>query len=111
MCGFVGLVSPSKNEAEHARSAVAAALRCQRHRGPDESGTWQGDEVVWGFNRLSIIDVEHSHQPMPWGPPEEPGRYTILFNGEIYNYLELRAELTSKYGARFSTDGDTETIV
>ncbi|PRY34042.1 asparagine synthase (glutamine-hydrolyzing) [Umezawaea tangerina] len=111
MCGFVGLVSPGRNEAEHARSAVAAALRCQRHRGPDESGTWQGDEVVFGFNRLSIIDIEHSHQPLPWGPPEEPGRYTILFNGEIYNYLELRAELTSKYGARFTTDGDTETIV
>jgi asparagine synthase (glutamine-hydrolysing) len=111
VCGFVGLVSPNKNEAEHARSAVAAALRCQRHRGPDESGTWQGDEVVWGFNRLSIIDIEHSHQPLPWGPPEEPGRYTILFNGEIYNYLELRAELTGKYGARFTTDGDTETIV
>ncbi len=82
-----------------------------RHRGPDESGTRRVDEVVFGFNRLAIIDIEHSHQPLTWGPPESPSRYTINFNGEIYNYLELRAELTEKYGAVFHTDGDTETIV
>ncbi|MFF5098478.1 MULTISPECIES: asparagine synthase (glutamine-hydrolyzing) [Actinosynnema] len=111
MCGLVGLVCPSESDAQRARSAVAGALRCQRHRGPDESGTWQGGEVVFGFNRLSIIDIEHSHQPMLWGPPEAPGRYAMLFNGEIYNYLELRAELTERYGARFATDGDSETIV
>ncbi|GGP41463.1 asparagine synthase (glutamine-hydrolyzing) [Saccharothrix coeruleofusca] len=111
MCGLVGLVCPSENDAVHARQAVAGALRCMRHRGPDESGTWQGDEVVFGFNRLSIIDIEHSHQPLHWGPPEQPGRYTILFNGEIYNYLELRAELAERHGAVFGTDGDTETIV
>ncbi|TWP48903.1 asparagine synthase (glutamine-hydrolyzing) [Lentzea tibetensis] len=111
MCGLVGLVSPTENEAEVARAAVDSAMRCQRHRGPDEHGTWHGSEVVFGFNRLSIIDIEHSHQPLHWGPPEAPGRYTINFNGEIYNYLELRAELTEKYGARFATDGDTETIV
>ncbi|MEV0681853.1 asparagine synthase (glutamine-hydrolyzing) [Actinosynnema sp. NPDC050436] len=111
MCGLVGLVCPGENEAHHSRSAVAAAMRCQRHRGPDETGTWQGGEVVFGFNRLAIIDIEHSHQPLHWGPPELPGRYTINFNGEIYNYLELRAELTKQFGAVFATDGDTETIV
>ncbi|MEU4802530.1 asparagine synthase (glutamine-hydrolyzing) [Actinosynnema sp. NPDC023587] len=111
MCGLVGLVCPGENEAHHSRSAVAAAMRCQRHRGPDETGTWQGGEVVFGFNRLSIIDIEHSHQPLHWGPPELPGRYTVNFNGEIYNYLELRAELTKQFGAVFATDGDTETIV
>ncbi|MFD7656460.1 asparagine synthase (glutamine-hydrolyzing) [Actinosynnema sp. NPDC059797] len=111
MCGLVGLVCPGEDEAQRARSAVAGALRCMRHRGPDESGTWQGGEVVFGFNRLSIIDIEHSHQPLHWGPPEAQGRYAILFNGEIYNYLELRAELTKQFGARFATDGDTETIV
>ncbi|MGM1059259.1 asparagine synthase (glutamine-hydrolyzing) [Saccharothrix sp. Mg75] len=111
MCGLVGLVCPSEHEAERARSAVAGALRCMRHRGPDESGTWQGGEVVFGFNRLSIIDIEHSHQPLHWGPPEAQGRYAILFNGEIYNYVELRAELTKQFGAVFATDGDTETIV
>ncbi|WP_191303175.1 asparagine synthase (glutamine-hydrolyzing) [Lentzea cavernae] len=111
MCGLAGLVCPSENEAENARPAVEAALRCMRHRGPDESGTRRVDEVVFGFNRLAIIDIEHSHQPLTWGPAESPSRYTINFNGEIYNYLELRAELTEKHGAVFHTDGDTETIV
>lgn len=111
MCGLLGLVCPSDIDADAARSAVDAALRCQRHRGPDESGTWAGGEVVFGFNRLSIIDLEHSHQPLHWGPPEQPERYTILFNGEIYNYLELRAELIEHYGATLHTDGDTEVIV
>ncbi|MGH3862598.1 asparagine synthase (glutamine-hydrolyzing) [Actinokineospora sp.] len=111
MCGLLGLVCPSEMDAVAARSAVGAAMRCQRHRGPDESGTWTGGEAVFGFNRLSMIDIEHSHQPLPWGPPESPERYTLLFNGEIYNYLELRAELTQRFGARFTTDGDSETIV
>ncbi|MFI9818750.1 asparagine synthase (glutamine-hydrolyzing) [Saccharothrix variisporea] len=111
MCGLLGLVCPGENEAQQARSAVAHAMRCQRHRGPDETGTWQGGEVVFGFNRLAIIDIERSHQPLHWGPPEAPGRYTINFNGEIYNYLELRAELTKEFGTAFATDGDTETIV
>ncbi|ASU79570.1 asparagine synthetase B [Actinopolyspora erythraea] len=111
MCGLLGLVCPTEENASNATNAVANALPCQRHRGPDESDTWQGGEVVFGFNRLSVIDVEHSHQPLSWGPPESPGRYTILFNGEIYNYLELRAELTEQYGATFNTDGDSETII
>jgi asparagine synthase (glutamine-hydrolysing) len=82
-----------------------------RHRGPDETGTWQSQEVVFGFNRLSIIDLDHSQQPLHWGPPESPNRYTILHNGEVYNYLELRAELMQRHGARFYTDGDAEAIV
>ena len=50
---------------------------------------------MFGFNRLSIIDIAHSHQPLRWGPPESPDRYVLVFNGEIYNYLELRDELAS----------------
>lgn len=111
MCGLLGLICPTEENAGFAVNAVANALPCQRHRGPDESDTWHGGEVVFGFNRLSIIDLEHSHQPLTWGPPEAPQRYTINFNGEIYNYLELRAELIERFGARFSTDGDTEVIV
>ncbi|GAB3281459.1 asparagine synthase (glutamine-hydrolyzing) [Parasphingorhabdus pacifica] len=111
MCGLLGLVCPTEENAGNAVDAVANALPCQRHRGPDESDTWHGGQVVFGFNRLSIIDLEHSHQPLTWGPPENYGRYTILFNGEIYNYLELRAELIERFGARFTTDGDTEVIV
>ena len=68
--------------------------------------------MVLGFNRLSIIDVERSHQPLHWDPDHgaDP-RYTIVFNGEIYNYLELRAELAGEHGATFATEGDTEAIV
>ncbi|HEX7658477.1 MAG TPA: asparagine synthase (glutamine-hydrolyzing) [Pseudonocardiaceae bacterium] len=111
MCGLIGLVCPSQPAAEAARPAVLRAMSCMRHRGPDETGTWADGEVVFGFNRLSIIDLEHSHQPLSWGPPESPNRYTLVFNGEIYNYLELRAELIEKFDAQFNTDGDGEVIV
>lgn len=91
--------------------AIAAGMRCARHRGPDEEGTWNDADVVLGFNRLAIIDIETSHQPLRWGPPENPSRYAMVFNGEIYNYLELRAELASEFGATFNTKGDGEAIV
>ena len=64
-----------------------------------------------GFNRLSIIDIAHSHQPLRWGPAEAPDRYVLVFNGEIYNYLELREALRSEFGAVFATDGDGEAIL
>ena len=91
--------------------AVSGAAHLMRHRGPDEPGTWSDEDVVLGFNRLSIIDITHSHQPLRWGPPDQPDRYVLVFNGEIYNYLELRAELAEHHGARFATDGDGEAIV
>jgi len=111
VCGLLGLVCASENDAARARDAVGAALRCQRHRGPDETDTWADAEVVYGFNRLAFIDVEHAHQPLVWGPPESPNRYTMNFNGEIYNYLELREELAATHGAKFATEGDGEAIV
>ncbi|HEY4017533.1 MAG TPA: asparagine synthase (glutamine-hydrolyzing) [Pseudonocardiaceae bacterium] len=111
MCGLLGLICATEADAACARDAVAAALRCQRHRGPDETDTWADAEVVYGFNRLAFIDLEHSHQPLVWGPPEDPTRYTLNFNGEIYNYLELRAELAEKFGTSFNTDGDGEAVV
>ncbi len=92
-------------------NAVAGASHLMRHRGPDEPGTWADDRAVLGFNRLSIIDIAHSHQPLRWGPPGEPERYVLVFNGEIYNYLELRAQLRAEFGAEFATDGDGEAIV
>ncbi|TLW91005.1 asparagine synthase (glutamine-hydrolyzing) [Saccharomonospora piscinae] len=111
MCGLLGLVCGSEQDAANARDAVGRALRCQRHRGPDETDTWASGEIVYGFNRLAIIDLEHSHQPLTWGPEDNPTRYTINFNGEIYNYLELREELAREHGATFTTEGDTEAIV
>ena len=66
-----------------------------RHRGPDENEVWSDSRAVFGFNRLSIIDIEHSHQPLPYAD----GRYRIVFNGEIYNYLELRERAGARAGA------------
>ena len=112
MCGLLALVGRAPGViSEQTVDAVAGASHLMRHRGPDEPGTWADAQVVLGFNRLSIIDIAHSHQPLRWGPPESPGRYVLVFNGEIYNYLELREILRSEYGAVFATDGDGEAIV
>ncbi|GAC1342374.1 MAG: hypothetical protein NVSMB27_01180 [Ktedonobacteraceae bacterium] len=76
------------------------------HRGPDDRGTHLEDNLGLGFARLSIIDLSGSHQPMC----NETGDVWIVFNGEIWNYKELRVELIEK-GHQFRTQGDTETIV
>lgn len=109
MCGLLGMLTSNSN-AQDFESAIRHALPCMRHRGPDEAGTWHDDDAVFGFNRLSIIDIAHSHQPLQWGPTENPERYAMTFNGEIYNYVELRKELT-ELGYTFNTEGDGETIV
>ncbi|MEZ0360022.1 asparagine synthase (glutamine-hydrolyzing) [Mycobacterium sp. SA01] len=105
------VTDPASPVTEASVEAVAGASHLMRHRGPDEPGTWSDDQVVLGFNRLSIIDIAHSHQPLRWGPPGEPDRYVLVFNGEIYNYLELRKALSAEFGAVFATDGDGEAIV
>ncbi len=106
MCGLFGYLS-NDGTAKELRDDIAAALELARHRGPDEGGT-QGDaDTVLGFRRLSIIDLDRSHQPLPY----DNGRYWMLFNGEIYNYLELRERLTREFGAEFATQGDGEAIV
>lgn len=115
MCGLLALVGDVSDGissiTQTTVDAVAGASHQMRHRGPDEPGTWSDDQVVLGFNRLSIIDIAHSHQPLRWGPAGEPGRYVLVFNGEIYNYLELREQLGAEFGAEFATDGDGEAIV
>ncbi|RJO69078.1 asparagine synthase (glutamine-hydrolyzing) [Nocardia panacis] len=116
MCGLLGFLT-SDAATEDVVARVYHALHCVRHRGPDERGTWHDEHMIFGFNRLSIIDIEHSHQPLRWGPPENRERYALTFNGEIYNYLELRAELAAAHGAEypddslFRTEGDGEAIV
>ncbi|MGY1724704.1 asparagine synthase (glutamine-hydrolyzing) [Blastococcus sp. SYSU DS0533] len=107
MCGLLAYFSTdAPRVTDDVVSDVRGALHCLRHRGPDENEVWHDDRVVYGFNRLAFIDIEHSHQPMPYAD----GRYRIVFNGEIYNYLELREELAAA-GAAFATEGDTEAIV
>jgi asparagine synthase (glutamine-hydrolysing) len=78
-----------------------------RSRGPDAEGTWTGDGVVLGHRRLAIIDLEsRSNQPMV----SSDGRYCLVFNGEIYNYFELRNELEAQ-GETFRTSSDTEVLI
>ena len=111
MCGLVGLLT-SDGSGRRLREGFPTALHCMRHRGPDEpGGTWSDDDLVLGFNRLAFIDIEHSHQPLRWGPPESPDRYALTYNGEVYNYLELRAQLAADEGAVFHTEGDGEAVV
>ncbi|WP_175974554.1 asparagine synthase (glutamine-hydrolyzing) [Corynebacterium sp. Marseille-Q2823] len=109
MCGLCALLSADRNAAQHLE-ALEQSLQCMRHRGPDAAGTWHDDDAAFGFNRLSIIDLEHSNQPLRWGPEDNPERYALTFNGEIYNYVELREELSAA-GYTFNTGGDGEPIV
>ena len=106
MCGLIGFLS-ADGSAKAVEGAVDGSLTDMRHRGPDEGGTWADDDAVIGFRRLSIIDIDHSHQPLPW----LDGRYHLIFNGEIYNYVELRERLAREFGVVFDTDGDGEAIV
>ncbi len=106
VCGLIGFLS-AQGAASTVKDGVEASLHEMRHRGPDEGGVWSDDDVVIGFRRLSIIDIAHSHQPLPY----LGGRYWLIFNGEIYNYLELRERLTAEFGATFETEGDGEAIV
>ncbi|TCO65743.1 asparagine synthase (glutamine-hydrolyzing) [Actinocrispum wychmicini] len=105
MCGLLTYISTT-GIGRTMTDAISEALASIHHRGPDGTGIISDDDVVMGFKRLSIIDVSHSDQPLNYAN----GRYSITFNGEIYNYVELRAELVA-LGAEFATRGDTEVIV
>ena len=106
VCGLIGFLSADVNAGDAAGDRGVADRACAT-AGPDEGGVWHDDDVVIGFRRLSIIDIDHSHQPLPW----LDGRYHLIFNGEIYNYLELRERLAREFGATFETEGDGEAIV
>src|ERR671929_810505 len=107
MCGLLAYLSTDADRVGETTVAdVREALHCLHHRGPDDTAVWSDPRAVLAFNRLSIIDVEGSPQPLPYARD----RYRILFNGEIYNYVELREELAAA-GAELRTHGDTETIV
>ena len=101
MCGIAGTFGAA---APGIAAAMSAAIP---HRGPDDSGVSAEDAVAFGFRRLSIIDLSPcGHQPMPYAG----GRYHIVFNGEIYNFAELRREL-EPLGHRFASHSDTEVIL
>jgi len=105
MCGIAGLYHlTTPKPVDPAR--VERMCDAMVHRGPDGAGVWTAPGVGLGHRRLSIIDLAGSPQPMH----AADGRAVIVFNGEIYNYRELRAELAG-LGAVFRTDGDTEVIL
>src|ERR1700683_769827 len=105
MCGMCGKLVFDLGGAVKA-SLLNSMLATIHHRGPDDGGTYIAPQVGLGHRRLSIIDLNTGHQPMF----NEDGSVAIVFNGEIYNYVDLRNGLTAK-GHLFQTKSDTEVIV
>ena len=105
MCGIVGIVSYKQQPIEEQR--LQQMMHVIKHRGPDDEGVFVKDNVGLGHVRLSILDLSMAgHQPMQ----DETGRYTIVLNGEIYNFIELRGQL-EKLGLRFVSNSDTEVLL
>ena len=104
MCGIVGIVNFDIETLN--QDIIERMTNVLRHRGPDDKGFFRDRHIVLGHVRLSIIDVEGSKQPMS----NEDGTVWVVYNGEIYNFAELRKELVSK-GHTFRTKGDTEVLV
>ncbi len=105
MCGICGVLS-LEGALNLPPQTPERMIGVMRHRGPDEFGAWSDGEVFLGHARLSIIDLESGQQPMA----TEENRYWITFNGEIFNYIELKAELEG-LGHTFKTKCDTEVIL
>tara|TARA_Y100001935_G_scaffold179244_1_gene148402 strand:+ start:6838 stop:8541 length:1704 start_codon:yes stop_codon:yes gene_type:complete len=101
MCGIAGILGKNAKS-----NLIDDMLTVQHHRGPDYKGKWLEEGVALGHNRLSIIDLSNSaNQPFF----DKTKRYSIVFNGEIYNYIELRERLKSSYN--FQTTSDTEVLL
>ena len=102
MCGFVGFT----NHIDNSNVVLGEMLDKIKHRGPDAEGTYIDEDIALGHRRLSIIDLAAGKQPMY----NEDGTVVCVFNGEIYNFMELRTELQAK-GHIFQTHCDTEVII
>jgi len=104
MCGIAGAVGAVDDQVVE---AVRAMTDAEAHRGPDDSGFFRSERVAFGFRRLSILDLTaEGHQPMS----DPASGSVVVFNGEIYNFAELRADLESR-GAQFRSSGDTEVLL
>ncbi len=102
MCGIAGIVSPNTIDPQ----TLQRMANVLRHRGPDDEGFYIGDGIGFAHRRLSVIDLETGHQPIS----NEDESLWIIYNGQIYNYRELRKELIDR-GHRFKTRTDTEVIL
>jgi asparagine synthase (glutamine-hydrolysing) len=100
MCGFTGWFDPSPAS----QSVLEQMTASLAHRGPDAEGFFYQPPIALGHRRLSIVDLAHSHQPMVFGS------YSLAYNGEVYNFRELRQELAA-LGHQFQTNGDTEVVL
>lgn len=106
MCGIAGAIAFSEAGKKYP-DRIGDAVAALRHRGPDGEGTFRDGNVALGHTRLAIIDTsDNAAQPFT----STDGRYTIVFNGEIFNYRELRAEM-EKEGVKFRTQSDTEVLL
>ena len=106
MCGILGQINLGTT-GDIDKIKFKKALDLQKHRGPDDSDIYMGDTFIFGHRRLSIIDLNsHAKQPMV----SNDGNYVVVFNGEIYNYLEIKDELIKK-GYKFRTKSDTEVLL
>ena len=107
MCGIAGFITKNRDAPVEPRAALLDRM-CQtiRHRGPDEQGVMVDGAAALGMRRLAIIDLKCGQQPIF----NETGDLAVVFNGEIYNFQELKLELENR-GHRFKTDSDTETII
>jgi asparagine synthase (glutamine-hydrolysing) len=103
MCGIAGYAALEPRTTQLAREPVAGMLACLRHRGPDDEGIFVDDGIILGHRRLSIIDLVSGHQPLFGARPST----VIVVNGEIYNYRELKKELSAR-GHTFKTASDCE---
>ncbi|GJM31920.1 MAG: asparagine synthetase B [Saprospiraceae bacterium] len=105
MCGISGIINFNGSQVQE--SHLTQMMKVMKHRGPDDNGTFVEDNIGLGFVRLSIIDLTKAgHQPM-FSPDE---RYVMIYNGEIYNYIELKEELRG-LGFSFQTKTDTEVLL
>jgi asparagine synthase (glutamine-hydrolysing) len=110
MCGITGFFNPSGLDLSEAKINITKMRKALLHRGPDDSGDWieKADGIALGHQRLSILDVSSAgHQPMA----SKSCRYVMVFNGEIYNHLEIREEIDSSSSINWNGHSDTETLL
>src|SRR4051812_32991071 len=105
MCGIAGFTTFRSRPADR-NSIARSMMQALQHRGPDDEGSYLDDSITLVHRRLAIIDLPGGVQPMS----DPTGRFQLVYNGELYNYRELREKLIEK-GCSFRTESDTEVIL